>query len=413
MEKRINPSFSQRELAQEVALKFNQHGFQFYLVGGAVRSLMLGKDPHDLDFTTDAHPEQVRRLFKNTIPTGIDHGTVTVLWKGEALEVTTFRHEGSYKDHRHPDSVKYIHSLKEDLARRDFTINALAFDPLSSLLFDYFEGQTDLKKKIIRAIGIPHQRFQEDALRILRGCRLAAELGFQIEPATLSAMAELSLNLKTLSAERIYKEFRRTLISPYPLEGLNLLKEIEFFSLFLEQEPSFLETWERLNHLPEGEAGFLARLILFFLPFSLGAVSLFLGKLKFPNYPKKNSLFILNFLSRNSLKELSSDQEARRFLYHLGRDRLPLLLEIEKERMSPETFKMCEALLRRNENFPLSLGELDLKGDDLLQEGYQGETIGKLLKEALNLVLKEPAKNRREELVSFLRENYPKRSQSE
>ena len=200
-------------------------GFQCYLVGGAVRSYICGIKPSDYDFATDALPDQIISIFKNVIPTGIDHGTVTVRFEGMELEVTTFRIDGVYTDSRHPDSIAYSSSIYDDLKRRDFTINAMAIDPLTEKLIDPQNGKKDIKDKIIRAIGIPEERFAEDGLRVLRGCRFASQLQFTIEEKTLKGMMREASRLSFISSERIRDEIKHILLSDKPSAAFYIMKE--------------------------------------------------------------------------------------------------------------------------------------------------------------------------------------------
>ena len=190
-------------------------GFQAYPVGGCVRDALLGRHPGDWDVTTSALPEQVTSLFERTVPTGIDHGTVTVVFEDGVIEVTTFRREGGYTDSRHPDSVSFDVGLEEDLARRDFTVNAMAFAPDGTLI-DPYHGEEDLKNRILRAVGDANTRFLEDALRILRGIRFSAQLGFVLEDGTVKAMETQANGLRRISAERIVHELEKTLLSENP-----------------------------------------------------------------------------------------------------------------------------------------------------------------------------------------------------
>ena len=183
-------------------------GYEAYLVGGCVRDLLLGKPVHDYDLTTNARPESVRVLFAHTLPTGMQHGTVTVILNGFPVEVTTFRRESGYSDGRHPDAVDFHATLEQDLARRDFTINAMAIDA-QGLLHDPYGGQQDLTRRLIRAVGNPAQRFAEDGLRIVRALRFAAVLEFRIDPATYSAMIAQARRIDAVARERIGQEFRR------------------------------------------------------------------------------------------------------------------------------------------------------------------------------------------------------------
>lgn len=191
-----------------VIKKLLDNGFEAYIVGGCVRDMLLGKTPNDFDVTTSAEPDDVIELFDNTVPTGIKHGTVTVIVDSIPIEVTTFRTEGNYTDCRRPDNVQFIKSLKEDLARRDFTVNAMAYNSDMGIV-DYFSGRNDLTNKILRAVGNPDKRFEEDALRILRLFRFASVLDFNIDKETEIAALENAKNLKNISCERIAAELTK------------------------------------------------------------------------------------------------------------------------------------------------------------------------------------------------------------
>lgn len=199
----------------EILDTLQRHGFAAYLVGGCVRDGLLGKTPHDWDICTSATPSETLRLFPGCVTTGLRHGTVTVQNGGLAAEVTTFRSEGAYSDHRHPDSVRFVSDLTADLARRDFTINAMALSA-SGTLKDPFDGQADLDAKLLRAVGAPEKRFQEDALRMLRAVRFSAQLGFRIETETEAAIRACAPLTVTLAAERVRDEMEKTLLSPHP-----------------------------------------------------------------------------------------------------------------------------------------------------------------------------------------------------
>ena len=190
-------------------------GFEAYAVGGCVRDAILGRVPGDWDITTNARPEEVKGLFRRTVDTGIAHGTVTVMLGSDAFEVTTYRQDGDYSDHRHPDEVTFTTSLEEDLKRRDFTINAMAYRPETGIV-DLFGGQEDLKRKVIRCVGDPRERFDEDALRIMRALRFSAQLGFTIDPSTRAAIREFAPRLQLISKERIRVELVKLLVSPHP-----------------------------------------------------------------------------------------------------------------------------------------------------------------------------------------------------
>ncbi len=213
------------EKLSELSNIFRSHGYSLYLVGGAVRDYILGNQNHDYDFTTDATPLEIKSMFRKTIDTGIKHGTVTVLFKGESYEITTFRSEGEYHDGRHPDSVMFIRSLDEDLRRRDFTINALAADLESGMIIDQHGGIEDIKRKRIKAIGCPEERFHEDGLRLMRACRFASKLDFDIDEETFNAIRKMHGNIASVSKERIKDELFRLIDGKAPSKGLEFMRE--------------------------------------------------------------------------------------------------------------------------------------------------------------------------------------------
>ena len=203
------------EPARKIIDRLNEHGYEAYVVGGCVRDMILKREPGDWDITTSARPEQVKALFTRTLDTGIQHGTVTIMVGKEGYEVTTFRVDGDYTDGRHPDTVTFTPSLEEDLKRRDFTINAMAYNHNTGLV-DIFGGREDIDRKVIRCVGNPTERFTEDALRILRAIRFSAQLGFEIEDATRQAITEIAPNLIHVSKERIQVELTKLLLSDRP-----------------------------------------------------------------------------------------------------------------------------------------------------------------------------------------------------
>lgn len=200
----------------------HQHGYEAYFVGGSVRDVLLGKKIHDVDIATSAYPEEVKQLFHRTVDVGIEHGTVLVLLNQGEYEVTTFRTESTYQDFRRPDQVTFVRSLKEDLKRRDFTMNALAMDTTGNIV-DLFEGMKDLDNRCIKAVGNPSERFHEDALRMMRGLRFASQLDFEIESATYEAICEHHALLDKISVERIQVEFEKLLMGGNRKKGLDPL----------------------------------------------------------------------------------------------------------------------------------------------------------------------------------------------
>jgi len=220
---------------KEVAAVFSSRSRQCWLVGGAVRDGLLGRDSEDYDLATDAEPEEVLSMFRRTIPTGIKHGTITILQGRHQFETTTFRQDGDYSDGRRPDEVSYSRDINEDLARRDFTINAIAWDLINNRLHDPHDGRKDLKKQIIRAIGVPGERFREDGLRSIRACRFSSQLGFSIHHDTVKAIGENLFNISSISAERIWEEFKKILSSQKPSTAFRLFMETGLLEILIPE----------------------------------------------------------------------------------------------------------------------------------------------------------------------------------
>lgn len=216
---------------------FFQAGYKAYLVGGAVRDMLMKVPAHDWDVATNATPQDVIKLFKFVVPTGIEHGTVTVHYKGNEIEVTTFRTEAGYSDGRHPDSINYAATIEEDLARRDFTMNAIAASLEDGIITDPYGGQDDIKNKLIRTVGAAHERFMEDGLRPVRALRFASKLGFSIEKNTYSEIFKKEIQAKaaSISIERFRDEFEKIMSSPKPSVGLKLLEESGLLDIFIPE----------------------------------------------------------------------------------------------------------------------------------------------------------------------------------
>ena len=222
--------------AIDILKTFNKNGYEAYFVGGCVRDYLLGEEFSDIDITTNALPEGVKKIFRKSIDTGIQHGTVTILVNGEGYEVTTFRTEDEYTNHRAPEKVEFVNNLREDLDRRDFTINAMALDS-NGVLFDYHNGEKDLSSGVIRTVNNPNERFYEDALRMLRAFRFSSKLGFEIEYDTLEAIKKSAELIKFVSIERIVNEFKKLLSGKGNLRSLELLldSKLNNYIPFLEE----------------------------------------------------------------------------------------------------------------------------------------------------------------------------------
>lgn len=232
--------------ALPVLQTLKEAGHEAVFVGGSVRDLVLGKEISDVDIATSATPEEVKSLFSHTVDVGIEHGTVLVLHHYDSYEVTTFRTEGTYQDFRHPDSVTFVRSLEEDLMRRDFTINALAVNDKEEIV-DYFGGIEDLEREIIRCVGNPMERFNEDALRMMRAVRFAGQLGFSIEYDTFNAIRTLKANLERVAVERMKVEFEKMILSPHRALAFQAFVESELY----HSCPDFKEAKETLLKLGE------------------------------------------------------------------------------------------------------------------------------------------------------------------
>lgn len=408
------------EPVQFIIQTLSAHGYEGYAVGGCVRDAILGREPDDWDITTSARPQEIKKLFRRTVDTGIAHGTVTVLLHGEGFEVTTYRIDGAYEDNRHPKEVSFTGSLKEDLMRRDFTINAMAYNEESGLV-DVFGGIEDLKRKRICCVGNPKERFGEDALRILRGVRFAAELGFELDETTSEAMKELAPTLEKISAERIQVELTKLLLSQNPdffellyTYGISKVVFPEYDTLEREQRKEILR---HLRGLEERKAERRGPLLSFERPeeraLRLAAAFQFLGeeqagkllrRLKFDNKTIQNVRGILRFWNYE-IKE--NPVEVRKAIYAMGGELFPLVLvfrygraESPKEEVHLEhIFNLWSDILEKGEC--VSLKGLAVTGSDLLAAGCpKGQAVGRLLSELLQLVLEEPERNQRDWLLT-------------
>ena len=371
-------------------------GFPAYAVGGCVRDTILGREPNDWDITTAARPEEVKKCFRRTIDTGIAHGTVTVMIRKKGYEITTFRIDGKYGDARHPDNVVFTSDLREDLLRRDFTINAMAYSHRSGLV-DPFDGQKDLQRKTVRAVGVPRERFTEDALRVMRCIRFAAQLGFSIDQATYEAAKELSRNLGKISAERIREELLKILVSGHP-DYVGKLREIGAMHFICPSFEKCEEEAERLLLLvPEDK---VLRLTAFLYAGGPDEAAAFFDRLKFDNDTRNRVLHLIRFADIS----LSPDPKAlRRFLSDFGKEDVDkLLLFIEKSR--GEDLKAVREALWGIESRGecTSLKELRLTGNDLSAMGMKpGREMGALLHGLLEAVIEDPSLNTKEKLASI------------
>lgn len=291
-------------VARPVLEKIEQAGFQAYFVGGCVRDYLLNKRISDIDIASSAYPEEIKSIFSHTIDIGIEHGTVLALVENESYEITTFRTESTYQDYRRPQSVEFVRDLKEDLMRRDFTINALAMDK-DGKIFDYYDGIADLNNQIIRAVGSPTERFNEDALRIMRAARFSAQLGFKIEELTQQGMYENAHLLKKIAIERIAIEFQKMMAAPYKSFAIPffLKNNLHKYCPQLENFENALLQFGQFAVYKEDYVNWA--LLLYFSKYSLDKVPSFLRKWKVSN--------LLIYEVTNLLKSISYIMEYKKW----------------------------------------------------------------------------------------------------
>ena len=424
-------------------------GFEAYAVGGCVRDSILGRIPQDWDITTSARPEQVKMLFPRTIDTGIQHGTVTVLLEKEGFEVTTYRIDGKYEDSRHPTEVIFTPSLEEDLKRRDLTINAMAYNDEKGLV-DLYGGQEDIQAHTVRCVGNPLERFGEDALRMLRAIRFAAQLGYHIEEGTGDAIRQLAHSLKNISAERIQAELVKLMISPHP-EYLREAYECGVTKVILPEFDLIMETQQNHPHhnCSVGEHT-LRALTEIAEPDKILRLAMLFHDIGKPATLTRDEQSITHFhghaqvsadMTREILKRLKFDNETinavcKLVLYHdygndlepdirlmrravnrIGEDAFPGLFQIKRadvmaqseylRREKLERLTLWEQLYEELEekNQCVSLKTMAVTGSDLIELGMKpGRELGEVLQKLLELVLEKPECNNRKFLLAQAKE---------
>ena len=340
--------------------ELNNAGFEAYFVGGCVRDLLLRRPCHDWDVTTSARPEETLVVFPEASPTGIEHGTVTIPYHDMLVEVTTFRSEGEYSDGRHPDQVQFVTDLYEDLVRRDFTINAMAMNQ-DSVITDLFCGRQDLQKKIIRCIGDPVKRFQEDALRMMRAVRFSAQLEFDVEENTLSAIKECAMFCEALSIERIRDELEKVLLSSHP-EYIYFMSEVGILS---KLEPNLSGNMRWIANLPKDRVVRWAAVCMHWKDLDLSRLRI----------DRKTAILA---------KEASS---LCRPADRIGWKRLIAEL-VGCRALVEEIFQSGECL---------SLSDLEIRGSDFPE--VKGKNLGLLLRQILQDVIEHPEMNKKEKIL--------------
>ena len=431
---------------EEILMRLEAAGYQAFCVGGCVRDLLLGRAPQDWDVTTSATPEQVQSLFgKLAIPTGLQHGTVTVVWEGQRVEVTTFRRDGDYLDCRRPDHVEFTESIREDLSRRDFTVNAIAMDRRGELV-DPFGGQEDLRYELLRCVGDPDRRLTEDALRIMRALRFSSVLGFAIEDATAAALHRHKTLLREIAVERIWTELEKLLCGSAVAEVLLeypdvigvVIPEILPAVGFEQHNPHHcFDVWEHsVRALAAVPKDWLLRFVLFL--HDLGKPETFFmddqGVGHFYHHGQASERIAQAVCARLRLDHHSQETicrlvrmhdvnipltegGVRRMLRKLGEEDFRRLIQVkrgdnlaqhpaylQRQQLLDQLEQLLNVVLQEDQCF--SLKQLAVKGDDLLALGLRGREIGETLDKLLDLVVEGEAPNERELLLHYVEEDW-------
>lgn len=419
-------------------------GFEAYVVGGCVRDSLLGREPQDWDITTSARPEQVKALFPRTVDTGLQHGTVTVMLDKEGFEVTTYRIDGKYEDSRHPREVTFTPNLREDLKRRDFTVNAMAYNDENGLV-DYYHGVEDMKIGVIRCVGMPEDRFQEDALRILRAVRFAAQLGYHIDSFTMKGIRKLAPNLGNISAERIQAELVKIMMSPHP-DYLRGAYSMGVTKVFLPELDRAMETQQYHPHHIYTVGEHILHSLKFVEPDKVLRLTMLLHDIGKPDTLKVDKEGITHFhghakvsaeMAGEILRRLKFDNDTismvcRLVMYHdygndmspdartvrravnkIGEDAFPLLFQIKYADILAQSDYLRKEKLNRLEKWKqlydevkekqqcVALKSLAVTGSDLIAVGMKpGKELGDILQKLLMIVLDDPSCNTREKLLA-------------
>ncbi len=431
------------EYAQTAMKALNKNGFEAFVVGGCVRDSIMGKHAHDWDMTTSAEPAETLEVFKDfrTIPTGIKHGTITVLIDSQPLEITTFRIDGDYKDNRRPDSVEFTRNIEKDLSRRDFTINALAYNEKDGVV-DLFGGVKDIENKIIRAVGDPDKRFTEDALRIMRAIRFSSTLGFEIEKNTAESIKRNKHLLKNIAAERIRIELEKLLMGKDAEKILLRFSDV-IFEIIPELEKTvntkqncpyhIYDVWHHIvKSVAVSQNNKYVRLTMLlhdiakplckttdekgqnhFKGHAKASADIAFDILKRLKYDNKTISTVTNLILHHDDRLYNAPQNIKKHASKYGFEFLYLLDEVSRADILAQTpelvdrISLCDNYLNllkelEEEKPCLKISDLAINGNDLVSLGYEGKEIGKALENALEKVIKNELKNNKEDLLTFL-----------
>ena len=392
--------------------KIYENNYEAYIVGGCVRDAILGFEPNDYDITTSASPNTIQEIFKDfkCIETGIEHGTVSVVIEDEIFEITTYRIEGEYKDHRRPDKVDFTDRLEEDLKRRDFTINAMAYNEKKGLI-DLFGGKEDLNNKIIKTVGNPYDRFNEDGLRMIRAIRFSSKLNFTIEKETLKAIYDKSFIINNISLERITDEFTKIILSDKP-ENIKYLFEtklLKYLNISNEDDIGKLKQFyneivilKKINNNLEKRLALLDYIVE---KNNINCKS-FCNELIYSKKIIKNHNIILTLLKNIEIDHLNK-VEIKKILSGVDRNLLEEYLDIsgiiyDKEKKVDEIIDILSEIEENNECYIIK--NLKVNGRDIMSLGYKNKEVGEVLNYLLEIVIEDYTLNKKDVLIKKIKE---------
>ncbi|WP_058485848.1 CCA tRNA nucleotidyltransferase [Defluviitalea phaphyphila] len=430
---------------EEIIEKLNENGYEGYIVGGCVRDILMGRTPHDWDITTSAKPDEVKNIFNRTYDTGIAHGTVTVILNKKHFEITTYRIEGIYEDYRRPKEVIFTNHLEADLSRRDFTMNAIVYHPKDGFI-DPMGGIEDIKRGIIRCVGNPDKRFEEDALRMLRGIRFSSQLNFKIEDKTLEAIKKNAHLISYISAERIKEELDKILLSDY-VEKFIMLYNTKISNYILKEMDQCFKTEQNHPHHVDNVGIHTLKAIkavdkdlklkwaMFFHDIGKpeskttdeNGIDHFYGHvdksvkisreiMRRLRFDKKSMNHILKLVEYHDEKIEEDKKSVKEFLYKIGEEVFLDLLKVQladAKAQNPKFYKEKEERIKniqriykeiKENNECFNLKDLAVNGGDLIKIGIkEGKKIGKTLDYLLKLVIENPKLNKKDILLSILK----------